>query len=170
MYWTGALGGAVMLCCGMGLAVGQFATASEPKCSLQVLSDGAEVITCSDGSVSRVDADGANSMDAMDFSGRELDGVDLRDFDLRGARFDGAVLTNVELQGVDLTGASFQGATLYFVDLRETKLERVNLSDAMITRSYLDGAVWSETVCPSGVVSNDNFGTCRGQLAGAPTD
>ena len=94
----------------------------------------------------------------------------LRDFDLRGARFDGAVLTNVELQGVDLTGASFQGATLYFVDLRETKLERVNLSDAMITRSYLDGAVWSETVCPSGVVSSDNFGTCRGQLSGAPTD
>ena len=69
MYWTGALGGAVMLCCGMGLAVGQFATASEPKCSLQVLSDGAEVITCSDGSVSRVNADGANNMDAMDFSG-----------------------------------------------------------------------------------------------------
>ena len=54
-----------------GLAVGQFATASEPKCSLQVLSDGAEVITCSDGSVSRV---AMGPMDAMDFSGRELEG------------------------------------------------------------------------------------------------
>ena len=103
--------------------------------------------------------------DAMDFSGRELDGVDLRDFDLRGARFDGAILTNVELRGVDLTGASFQGATLYFVDLRETTLEKVNFSDAVITRSYLDGVTWRETVCPTGVLSNSNFGTCRGQLS-----
>ena len=165
MYWTGALGGAMVLFCGMGLAVGQFTGASEPECSLQVLADGAEVITCSDGSVSRVNPDSSANSDAMDFSGRELDGVDLRDFDLRGARFDGAILTNVELRGVDLTGASFEGATLYFVDLRETTLEKVNLSDAVITRSYLDGVRWNETVCPTGVLSTANFGTCRGQLS-----
>ena len=165
MYWTGALGGAMVLCCGMGLAVGQLTDTNEPECSLQVLEDGAEVITCKDGSVSRVDSGSSEHLDAMDFRGRELDGIDLRDFDLRGARFDGAILTNVELRGADLTGASFQGATLYFVDLRETKLESVDFSDAVITRSYLDGVVWNETVCPTGVVSTTNFGTCRGQLS-----
>ena len=154
-----------MLCCGMGLAVGQFTGTSEPECSLQVLADGAEVITCSDGSAIRVESDAREKTDAMDFSGRELDGIDLRDFDLRGARFDGAILTNVELRGVDLTGASFRGATLYFVDLRETTLEKVNFSDAVITRSYLDGVTWRDTVCPTGVSSNSNFGTCRGQLS-----
>ena len=154
----------MVLCCGMGLAVGQFAGTSEPECSLKVLADGAEVITCTDGTVSRVDMGNVPS-DALDFSGRELDGLDLRDFDLRGARFDGAILTNVELRGVDLTGASFQGATLYSVDLRETTLENVNLSDAVITRSHLDGVTWRETVCPTGVLSTSNFGTCRGQLS-----
>ena len=165
MYWTGALGVAMVLCCGMGLAVGQLTEASEPECSLQVLADGTEVITCTDGSVNRVHSETSDTSDAMDFSGRELDGVDLRDFDLRGARFDGAILTNVELRGVDLTGASFQGATLYFVDLRETTLEKVDLTNAVITRSYLDGVMWSETVCPTGVLSTANFVTCRGQLS-----
>ena len=164
MYWTGALGGAMVLFCGMGLAVGKFSETPKPECSLKVLDDGSEIVTCQDGTVSRLDR-GSEDESAMDFRGRELDGVDLRDFDLRGARFDGATLTNVELRGVDLTGASFQGATLYFVDLRETKLDGVDLKDAVITKSYLDGVTWAETVCPTGVLSSSNFGTCRGQLS-----
>lgn len=154
----------MVLFCGMGLAVGQFSGTPEPECSLQVLNDGSEIITCQDGTVSRLNPE-TEAEGAMDFRGRELDGVDLRDFDLRGARFDGATLTNVELRGADLTGASFQGATLYFVDLRETTLESVDLKDAVITKSYLDGVTWSETVCPTGVLSTSNFGTCRGQLS-----
>ena len=108
------------------------------------------------------DQDGS---DAMDFRGRELDGIDLREFDLRGARFDGAVLMNVEFRGADLTGASFEGATLYFVDLRETKLENVNLNNAVVSRSHLEGAQWLKTICPTGISSSDNYGTCRGQLS-----
>lgn len=165
MYWTGALGGALVVFCGMGLAVGQLTGVPEPECELKVLQSGEEVITCRDGSVSRVETQETGQSDAMDFRGRELDGIDLREFDLRGARFDGAVLMNVEFRGADLTGASFEGATLYFVDLRETKLENVNMNNAVVSRSHLEGAEWSETICPTGILSSENYGTCRGQLS-----
>ena len=165
MYWTGALGGALVVFCGMGLAVGQLTGVPEPECELKVLPSGEEVITCKDGTVSRVETEDQHGSDAMDFRGRELDGIDLREFDLRGARFDGAVLMNVEFRGADLTGASFEGATLYFVDLRETKLENVNLNNAVVSRSHLEGAQWLKTICPTGISSSDNYGTCRGQLS-----
>jgi len=166
MYWTGALGGAMVVFCGMGLAVGTMGGTPEPECELSVLPSGQEVITCKDGSVSPVRAALKSKSDAMDFRGRELDGVDLRLFDLRGARFDGAILTNVEFRGVDLTGASFEGATLYVVDFREANLEGVNLKNAVVSRSHLEGVLWGETICPTGVTSSNNFGTCRGQLSG----
>lgn len=165
MYWSGAIGSSMVVFCSMGFAVSSLTGIGQPECELKVLSSGEEVITCNDGSVSRVESGtDESSSDRMDFRGRDLSGLDLRQFDLRGAIFDGAVLTNVQFQGVDLTGASFEGASLYEVDLREANLTAVRFQDATLTQSRLEGALWHDTICPSGVSSGANSDTCRGQL------
>jgi len=118
-----------------------------------------------------------------DFRGADLRGADfrgakLRHADLRGANLKGARLDVVKragkgangvgvpgpyclpnCQGADFSGANFSGANLSGANLSGANLSGANLSFANLSSAILDGAnlstaVWSNTTCPDGTVTN----------------
>jgi hypothetical protein len=106
-----------------------------------------------------------------------MDGLDLREMDLSGARsrskFVNSTMPDVVLDGAklyeaDLTKADLTGASMVGVDLRRARLFRANLRDANLTdarlqgadltRADLSGATWTdgERVCAEGSVGRCN--------------
>ena len=162
MYW-GVVSTSVV-CVSLGVAL---VTGSEERtsCDVSYTEDGAEVVTCSDGSSLSVDVVGTYvRADEIDFQGRSLEALDFRFIALRGANFQKARLNQVNFRGVDLSGADFSGAVLNGVELSSTNLSGVNFEGAKFDGVQVKGAVWSETTCPTGISSEDNGGTCEGQM------
>ena len=100
----------------------------------------------------------------LDFRDRKLDELDFRLISLTGAQFQNAVLSNINFRGVNLTGADFSNAVFKQVELSSANLTGVNLTGARFDGVQVKGAVWSETTCPTGISSEDNGGTCEGQM------
>jgi uncharacterized protein YjbI with pentapeptide repeats len=73
---------------------------------------------------------------------------------LRGADLSGSDLTGVNLRNVDLSNANLSQTNLTGADLRGADLSNANLDDA----------IWSQTTCPDGTVSDTVGGSCQNHL------
>lgn len=102
-------------------------------------------------------------------------GIDLGDGLLGGAQLEGANLSGANLRGANLWGADLYQANLFCADLSgayayetlfiETNVSRVNFTNANLTGAETSnglpatlwtstGAIWSNTTCPDGTVTN----------------
>lgn len=79
-------------------------------------------------------------LDGVNLDGASIHGGTIAVSSSRGASLRGAVLENVQLQASDLTGADLTGATFRNVGLRHV--------------------IWSDVICPNGIVSSELGGTC----------
>ncbi|MEM7139568.1 MAG: pentapeptide repeat-containing protein [Actinomycetota bacterium] len=110
------------------------------------------------------DFTGAN-LDGLESMISEFDGVSFESASLRGANLNGSALGNLYAAGADFTGALIRSTSL-----RDSDFSGVDFTDADLlgaggaTSSDFTGAVWNNTVCPSGVNSDANGGTCIGEL------
>ena len=59
---------------------------------------------------------------------------------------DSAILIEADLTGAFLTDADLTGA---------------DLTDATLTDATLTGVIWDSTLCPDGILSDDNGGICE---------
>ena len=162
MYW-GVVSTSVV-CVSLGAAL--FTGGPErSSCDVSYTEDGSEVVTCNDGSSLSMGLVGTEvATDEADFQGRSLQGLDFRFVELQNARFQKSRLNQVNFRGVDLSGADFSGATLTDVELSSANLTGVNFKGVKLDGVQVKGAVWSETTCPTGISSDDNGGTCLGQM------
>lgn len=96
------------------------------------------------------------------FSSSKLNGSDLSGADLREA-----VFAEADVSGVDFTGANLQKAVLPR-DLAGADLTDADLRDAesFFAPEGLEEAIWNGTICPDGINSDDNAGTCAGHFLG----
>jgi uncharacterized protein YjbI with pentapeptide repeats len=85
---------------------------------------------------------------------------------------DGLDFSGEDLSARSYHSASFVGATLVGTNLASTSLSYVNFTGANLTGANLAGArldaVWSATICPDGMLSDDVGGTCCGHHVGSP--
>ncbi len=101
--------------------------------------------------------------------------VDLRGCDLSNTRWDGPMANDAHLDGANLDGANIQGGTIAVssfrgVSLRGAVLVNVQLQASDFTGADLTGAtlrnvglrhvIWSDTICPNGILSSAMGGTC----------
>ncbi len=111
---------------------------------------------------------GANFNEA-NLSGSTLDGLDLADSSAVAADFSSSTLIGSDLRRANLTGSNFTGANLAGANLTGAVLTNVNLtgadlSGALVSSATFTAATWANTVCPDGVISDANGGTCAGHL------
>ena len=74
-----------------------------------------------------------------DLRGIDLQGANLRRADLHGANLEEANLQWANLRGANLEGANLRGANLEWADMEEANLTRANLEWANLQRAYLQG-------------------------------
>ena len=162
MYWGALPASVVCVSVGVALVTGEPASTS---CSVTYTDNGTEVVTCADGSTLLMGSNEVVSEEQqLDFRDRTLEDLDFRLISLTGAQFQGAKLKAVNFRGVNLTGADFSNAVFREVELGSANLTGVNLKGARFDGVQVKGAVWSETTCPTGISSEDNGGTCEGQM------
>ena len=89
-----------------------------------------------------------------DLSGLYLDGADLRGANLRGANLRMTILTGANLEGADLTEANLDTATLTGARLVNAILVRANFTEADIGEVDFTGAIFSQTICNDGHVTD----------------
>lgn len=126
---------------------------------------------------------GANFSGA-NVSGATLQGANLQGITATGADFAGSNLQGDNLQGDQLNNTNFHAAQISGANLSATELQNADLSDAILSGSNMQGAnltsanlaganvsgtnlkkvVWSATTCPDGTSSNNDDGTCTGNL------
>jgi uncharacterized protein YjbI with pentapeptide repeats len=108
---------------------------------------------------------------ANEIIGYEVDPLDLRQADLRGANLDGADLRCADCSGADLSGASLRGAEMGRANLSGTRLVGADLSG-----SVLRGADLSQCVLIKTNLSDTDLGYARvygvsvWDVAGKPRD
>lgn len=99
-----------------------------------------------------------------DFYGANFDQADLSAILLDGARLSEASLVAVDLAGSSLVASRFEVATIVGSNFAGADLRNANFSNALVLWNTFDN-----TICPSGVNSDDNGGNCDGQFTyGAP--
>jgi hypothetical protein len=76
----------------------------------------------------------------------------------------GASLRNVDLSGSDLTSANLQNLDLSGSNLEGTDLTGADLRGANFEGANLLNVIWSNTLCPDGVNSEEAGGTCVNHL------
>jgi len=79
---------------------------------------------------------------------------------------DGLVSAN--LAGANLTGADLAGADLYLGSLAGANLTDADFQGASLDLVDLTGAIWSDTSCPDGSNSDNDGGTCAGNIDDQP--
>ena len=89
-----------------------------------------------------------------DLSGANLVGANLTGANLQGANLTGANLTAANLEDAVLTSANLTGATLTSAQLSHTNLSETNFMGAIGSPGAASNAMWFETVCPNGAVTN----------------
>jgi putative nucleotidyltransferase with HDIG domain len=95
-----------------------------------------------------------SSLSSADFNGGNLGGVDASNSTWSGVglisvNLDGAVLNSVNLNGSQLNGSTMSGTSL-----SGTNFVDASLLDVTGTPINFASAVWGNTICPSGTVSN----------------
>lgn len=89
----------------------------------------------------------------IDFSGKELDRFDFREFDLRGANFSDCIIKNSHFFSKDMTGANFSNATLM-----KTAFTDVKLNEAIFDSVRLDGVSLTYSQVHGVSATRINFG------------
>ena len=99
-----------------------------------------------------------------DLSFTTLDGADMSGSSARSTALGGASLIAVDLSGTELRSSGLPNAQIVGSDFSNADLRWVNFTDAIMLWNTFDN-----TICPSGVNSDDNGGNCDGQFVfGAP--
>jgi len=88
-------------------------------------------------------------LSGSDFSDAVLSRADFSGADLSGSRFWNANLNGTKFNGADLSGASFWNA-----ELTGTDFTGANLKAAVLVMAKISGAIWSNTICPDGINSD----------------
>lgn len=101
------------------------------------------------------------SLHCADFTGARLTKVRITSREGAAALFRDATLTRVDVVGATLLGADFRDA-----QLTRVRFIRANLLGAQFDDTTLRRVRFVRSTCPSGVRSDDNAGTCRGQGVG----
>ncbi len=124
------------------------------------------------------------ALTGCDLSGDDLTGLNLNNTKLNFANLSGANISGVSLifsslGGTNLNSANLSGAILNFANLvsaslinanltgaglKGANLTNANLTGANLTGANLTDVTWSSTICPDGTNSDDNGGTCAGNL------
>ena len=109
------------------------------------------------------------SKGALVLKNADLRGCYLPNADLANADATNANMTDAYLAGADLSGANLNQARLVRTVLRNADLSGARLSQATLLGADLSGAnltgiTWLHTKCPDGTNSDDNGGTCVGNL------
>jgi hypothetical protein len=119
------------------------------------------------------------NLEGANLRGANLTGAYLTNANLTGAGLSYANLTGANLLYANLTGANLlyanlsfnelEGADLYSADLTGANLTNANLRGANLLYAILSGAnltgvSWWNTICPNGVNSDNNYGTCIGSF------
>lgn len=104
------------------------------------------------------------------FKGSELEGIDLRDVELRLAIFHGVNLEGVDLQNVDLQctvfsnvnlqGANLQGANVTHASIARSDLSRACLTNADLRAVYLSWTNLGDVQVNGADFRNTNFVEC----------
>ncbi|MEM8902701.1 MAG: pentapeptide repeat-containing protein [Actinomycetota bacterium] len=94
------------------------------------------------------------------FDGVDLSGASLVETYFRGVSADGAILSGADLFELWAQRTSLRAAVLVDADLSGALLDRVDLSDADLTNTIRDELELTEVVCPSGVATVGNVGSC----------
>lgn len=110
----------------------------------------------------------SSNLTADDFEAANLSGGNLSNARLRSSRFYAANLTGTsfyeaDLTGADLTNANLTGGNVQYANLTNVNFTRADLQGVSTSGAVVTGAVWNDTICPTGVNSNNNLGTCVGQ-------
>ncbi|MEO1064412.1 MAG: pentapeptide repeat-containing protein [Actinomycetota bacterium] len=105
------------------------------------------------------DLSGTGFHDAV-FDGADLSGAFLVETYFRGVSADGANLTGADLFEFWAQRTSLRAAVLTGADLSGGLLDRVDLSDADLTDTVRERLELTEVVCPSGVATVGNVGSC----------
>jgi uncharacterized protein YjbI with pentapeptide repeats len=124
------------------------------------------------------------TLSGANLQGANLQGANLKGDNLSDATLQGANLKGDNLQGAQLSNTNFHAAQLSGANLSATELQNADLSDADLAGSNMQGAnltsatlaganasgtnlkkvVWSATTCPDGTTSDNDGGTCTGNL------
>ncbi|MEM9033433.1 MAG: pentapeptide repeat-containing protein [Actinomycetota bacterium] len=94
------------------------------------------------------------------FDGADLTGANLTEVFFRNVSADGAVFSSAVLRELWAQRTSMNGAILTEADLTDALLDRVDLTGADLFGAVRDGLELSDVVCPSGVATIDNVGSC----------
>ncbi len=105
------------------------------------------------------DLSGTGFHDAV-FDGADLTGALLVETYFRGVSAESAVMTGADLFEFWAQRSSLRAADLTGADLSGALLDRVDLSDADLTDTARDQLELTEVVCPSGVATVGNVGSC----------
>lgn len=92
-----------------------------------------------------------------DFSGKNLNCLDLAGYDLHSVNFSGSTLRQAILARANMESANFERADLTDADMRQSTLHLARLAETILTNAQLDGALWIDRQpCAPGSV-----GRCR---------
>lgn len=124
-----------------------------------------------------------SNLDHANFAMAEMRGIDLAaakapssqyvGADMHYAYMDDANFSQANFLATDLSfgfarGTSFKGAFLEYANIQDMSLSRADFSDADLRSAHgtpidVSNAVFSNTACPDGTISNNNAGnTCAG--------
>ena len=101
----------------------------------------------------RADLSNANFAGA-NFTQVDLGSANLTCANLTGANFTRAVLLGANLTRANLTGANFTRASLLRANLTHANLTGANFTGTFLGSANLTGAIFSNTVCVDGTVTN----------------
>jgi uncharacterized protein YjbI with pentapeptide repeats len=79
-----------------------------------------------------------------------------------------AGLVSADLSGANLTGADLSDADLYLGTLENANLTNADLFGASLAVVDITGVIWSNTICPDGSNSDNDFGTCASNITDLP--
>ena len=120
-----------------------------------------------------LDASGADFTDATfgsaafasNFTGALFDRADASGSNLASSSFGGVSAISTDFSGANLRSTDWDAAWVIGVDFTGADLFRARFTDAVLLLN-----TWDDTICPSGVNSDDNGGNCDGQFTyGAPS-
>lgn len=147
-----------------------------PNCS--AVGPGVDLQYChlEDANLNGADLAGANLSNARltsamlndaDLNSAVLEHANLTDTSLESADLTDADLTSAYLGKADLNGADLTDATLNGANFSDTNLVNANLTGSDLNEANsntLGNIVWGNTTCPDGTNSDNDGGTCLGNL------
>lgn len=97
----------------------------------------------------------------VNFSGRDLSGINLSHFDCSNANFAGATLTSARFDGASLSGANFRNATLDQASFEAADLHGADFASADLTNASVVNANISTANFYSAILDGANLTTTK---------